>query len=205
MLRRPFVATVSFAAILGSLAWVTAGPINPPPGAVSSTGKTNQQIFDAVQGVGSAASGAGRIAALAGRDEGAGEIEFEAAAGVPAHTTTIVGLTVDAIVPLSGGLPAGRSQVREFTVVRDVGKQAYAPLRSVLSNVVFPEVTVRLANSEGPITYTLKNVRIVAVTMRLQQRTDGTFSQLESMVLAPESLELKTNAGTVSFVLVSPS
>lgn len=201
---RPGVACVSVAAILASLAWVTAGPINPPSGPVTSTGKTNQQIFDAVQGVSASNSGTGRIAALAGRDEFGGEIDFAAATGIPARSTTIVGAKVDLMVPLSGGQPTGRAQLREFTVVRDVGSHTYAPFRGLTSNVVFPEITVRLINSEGLIAYTLKKVRIASVVVEHKQRTDGTFSQLESITLAPESIEIKTNEGTASFSVILP-
>jgi hypothetical protein len=203
MSKRPGLVCVSVAAILASVAWVAAGPIDPPSGPVSSTGKTNQQIFDAVQGVSASNAGTGRIAALAGRDEFGGEIEFAAATGLPARSTTFVGGKIDLMIPLSGGVPSGKAQLREFTVVRDVGRHAYAPFKSLTSNIVFPEITVRLLNSEGLITYTIKKVRVATLIVEHKQRTDGTFSQLESMTLAPESIEIKTNEGMASFIVVS--
>ncbi|HEX8877776.1 MAG TPA: hypothetical protein VF777_13580 [Phycisphaerales bacterium] len=203
MNSRLAVSSVSIAAILASLAWVTAGPISPPSGPVGPTGKTNQEIFDAVQSGNASSSAAGRIAALAGRDEFGGEIDFAAATGIPARSTTIVGAKVDLMVPLSGGLPTGRVQLREFSVVRDVGKHAYAPFKGLTSNVQFPEITVRLINSEGLVTYTLKKVRVSSLTVELKQRTDGTFSQLETIMLAPESLEIKTNEGTAVYNIIA--
>lgn len=202
---RPAATVVSIAAVLASLAFVTAGPINPPSGPVSSTGKTNQQIFDAVQGAAAGSTGAGRIAGIPGSDQAAGEIEFAAAGGMTARSTLILGCNVNLFQPTSGGLPSGKAQIQEISVVRELGKHAVAPFRALTTNLVFPEVTIRLYNAEGLITYTITDARVSKVTTELRQRADGTFAQLETLVFTTgTSLEIKTNEGTAKY-LVNPA
>lgn len=201
MSLRQALAAVSFAAVLGSLAWVMAGPINPPSGPVSPTGKTNQQIFDAVQGAAAGSAAAGRIAGIPGSDQAAGEIEFAAAGGMAARSTLILGCTVQLFVPTIGGLPSGRAQIQEFSVVRELGKHAFAPFMSLTSNVIYPDIKVRLYNAEGTILYTLTDSRVVKLTTELRQRADGTFAQLETMVFSAVALEIKTNEGTAKYSL----
>lgn len=203
MSSRPVFAVVSVASVLGTLAWVAAGPINPPSGPVSSTGKTNQQIFDAVQGAATGSAAAGRIAGIPGSDQAAGEIEFAAAGGMAARSTLILGCTVQLFVPTIGGLPSGKVQIQEISVVRELGKHAFAPFLSLTSNLIYPEIKVRLYNAEGTIVYTLADSRVVKLTTELRQRADGTFAQLETMVLSAASLEIKTTEGTAKYIPVT--
>lgn len=203
MSLRPAVVCAWVAAGLGLLMWVTAGPINPPAGPVSPTGKTNQQVFDAVQGVNATASAAGRVLGVPGRSEAAGTIEFAAATGIPTRTTEIVGFQVELTQPFTGGLPSGKVQLTNVTVVRDLGGHSYAPFKAMTGNVGFPEVVITLNNTEGPISYLLTSARLMEVRTEMKQRADGTYAQLETLRFTVATIEMKTPDGSGKFNVLS--
>lgn len=196
-----FTIALLFAASLAGVAWVIAGPLDPPAGPVSSGGKTTQEIFDAVTGVGNAAAAAGRGPGIPGLDTGAGTIEFPAVSSFPAVTTPILGLVDDisASHDSTGGGTVSKTTFNKFTVIRDLAGSTAASLRFVTTGYVANKVVVKLNSPGGTITYTLSTVRMTGRQVYLAQRADGTFAQLEVLSFLPEKIQVSGPGGAFEF------
>ncbi len=202
--NRALMAVLGAGSIVAG-AWVFAGPINPPGGAVTSTGKTTQEIFDAVQGVNSTVTGAGRIAGVPGANTSAGTIELPAVGAFPKITTPILGLTFDLIYDPPSTGTGGAVTLGQFTVVRDLDQSSVSPFKALTTGLSLKTVIVKLTNPSGPITYKLTDAAVLRQLVTLVQRADGTFAQLESISFAMNQIDVTTASGTVNYDFVKPA
>ncbi|MGH7242632.1 MAG: hypothetical protein ACREJD_04375 [Phycisphaerales bacterium] len=194
-IARIFVLTV----LAGAAAFVLAGPLTPPPGSVNSTGKTTQEIYDAVQSTGAAAAGSGRVAAVPGSDMSAGTIDMPIVAGFPKFTAPIVGLTCDLVRGTGSGGGVLPTQLQLFSVQRDIDPMSISPFRALIGQTLLSTVTVNLTNAGGIVSYKLTNATISRVKTDLIQRADGSYAQLETIVFTMQKLDITSPAGTASY------
>lgn len=185
------------------VAWVIAGPLNPPSGPVTSTGKTTQEIYDAVQGVGTTVTGAGRVEGVPGANTSAGTLDLPVIGPFPKSTTPIVGLTFDMTYTSSsgGGGSSGVASLAKFAVVRDLDQTAIAPFRALSTGMHLQSVTVKLNSPSGLITYKISDAVVTGDTVKLVQRADGTFAQLQTTQFAAAQIDVTTALGTASLNL----
>ncbi|MBX3390495.1 MAG: type VI secretion system tube protein Hcp [Phycisphaeraceae bacterium] len=192
------------AGLIGAAAFVIAGPLNPPAGTVSSTGKTTQEIYDAVQSVNSSVGGAGRGEGVPGADMQAGTIDIPAVSGFPKITAPIVGMTCDlAYTAQTGGGSNGQATLTEFSVLRNLDPGSVSTFRVITAGTHLQTVTVKLTNASGNIEYKLTDAVLTRVTTQLIQRADGTFAQLEKTWFAMSKLDITTPLGVASYSFVS--
>lgn len=203
-MNRAVVARVSVLMILaGAAAFVLAGPLTPPPGAVSSTGKTTQEIYDAVQSAGAVAGGSGRMAAVPGSDMSAGTIDMPAVGSFPKFTSPIFGIACDLVHETGSGGGIAPTDLAQFSVQRDVDPMSISTFRAITAQTNLKTVIVRLTNAGGVISYQLTDATIVRVKTELIQRADGSFAQLETIFFATQKLDITSSAGTASYTFVA--
>ncbi|MBX3380993.1 MAG: type VI secretion system tube protein Hcp [Phycisphaeraceae bacterium] len=198
--KRVLVTVLGVGSVVAA-AWVFAGPINPPGGAVTSTGKTTQEIYDAVQGVGTTVTGAGRLVGVPGANTSAGTLDLPAIGPFPKSTTPIVGLVFDMSYQANtgGGGVGGTVVFNEFSVVRDLDETSVAPFRAMTTGMHLQSITVKLTNASGPITYKLSDALVIRDSVKLVQRADGTFAQLETTQFMGTQVDVTTVLGTASY------
>jgi hypothetical protein len=197
MKSRPTSAVVSGTILaFACIAWLSAGPLNPPSGPVSSGGKTTQEIFDAVTG-NSLAIGAvgGRGPAVPGANVAAGSFTLSTN---PAMSGPILGMRSSLLTPTTigtGGGTSSRTVFESLTIVRNMGGTATPAFRNLVGGTSLNSCTVTIPSNGGNTVYTLTNVFVSGLRHSTIQRADGTYAAIEEIDLVPTILRITDPSG----------
>lgn len=184
--------------------FVFAGDINPPGGAVAPTMKTNQEIFDAVQGLGSIGGGGDGACseAIPGAPRGVGIISFSTlpGAGDSPVVANMYGFSQTTTQSAGfGGGGSGVTTVGAFTFTRDVDANSFRLFRACTTGTHLISATVTLNDgSQDYVQYLFTDVIIASLSPRMVQRCDGTIVQVEDVSLRALKMRV-TNLITGSF------
>lgn len=187
---------------VGTFAWmVMAGDVNPPTGTVVPTGKTTQEIFDAVGQVSAGVNGLGRMPGVPGASysDGPGTaafngtasqsfdtpilgVRFAHAKGSPQWASTGPFLTY---TPAFGG----------YTLIREMGNGDVPLFRAFATGATFSQISVSLVAGGKTTVHLLTTARVTALRHHQVQRADGTFAAIEEIDLEPASLRVTDPTG----------
>jgi hypothetical protein len=180
-----------------AVAWLRAGPINPPSGPVTAGGKTTQEIYDAVS-ANSQATGAigGRGPAVPGANLGGGS--FSLSTSPVAVGGPILGMRSSFSLALSagpGGTTIGASQFNSLTIVRDMASVDASLYKAVTFGTNVSTGTITIPSAGGNTVYTLTNSFITGLRHSNIQRADGTFGAIEEIDLTPTTVLITDPSG----------
>lgn len=187
--------------VLAGVAVVTAGPLNPPSGPVSPTGKTTDEIFSAIQGI------AGMVGGQDGCRETRGGMprthtptaSFAAGANTPAFNFDLVSMTYVGEQVFSSSGPGGTAEsrylIQSFVLVREAGPNSNHLHRMVTTGSNVPGLVVKMGTAAAPMTYDLKVVGVQKVEHEMGRRCDGTHVQLERIHVTAREIQVGTSQG----------
>lgn len=177
--RRVVIGAGAFAVIGAGLGLVaSAGPLDPPSGPVSPTGRTLEEIFSAAQGAGSNNLGVPGTA----RAAGATLVATFGAGGQ--QTFSVKGYSVKNGMVFSGG--GGGSYVPQrgtLTVTVDLNKMLARPATSLAQATIVSSVVLTVPAGPETMVMTLTSVRVASITHYSLPRGDGQVAQLADIEL----------------------
>lgn len=191
--------------MVAGLAWfVAAGPLTPPA-TITPSGKSTQEIYDAILAATAGQSALGRAPGVPGANRSQGSMSILGAgnSGLQLVTVPILGVRYDhsrTVTPLNSTSPpsAGKPVNGLMTVVREPGTQSGRLLVALASGKIIASLSVSVPSAGGNTVFTLTNAVIVAIRQANIQRPNGTFGVVEEIDLAPTQLRV-TDSGSSSW------
>lgn len=164
------------AGALGLVLRVSAGDLNPPAGAISSTMRTLNEVYSAVGQSSSTACGpcvpaADRMASIV------------SAPGYIDEPTEVFAVSASVLVPLdpSTGQPSGVRQHGPMRMTKKVDKSTPTLQQGCAGGDTIPEVTITMHNPSGAyFEYKLTGARVVGVATT-KQLAAGAYADLEEV------------------------
>lgn len=181
---------------------VLAGDVNPPPGPIGPTMRTNQEIYDAVLAVGGSSGGAVCTQAISGANRGFGAFAFSTLPGTGANPVVSLAYAHQHDIAVSfggGGGGSGVANVGFFTFTRDIDGSSFRIMRACVTGTHLPMATYTIfSGAQGVVEYRFTDVRIAGIKSRMIERCDGTTAQVEDVSIKFEIFRL-TDLATGNF------
>lgn len=177
--RRGLLCAGAFGVIGAGLGLVaSAGPLDPPSGPVSPTGRTLEEIFAAAQGAGSSNLGVPGTARATGAT-----LVATFGTGGP-QTFPVRGYALKNGMVFSGG--SGGSYVPQrgtLTVTVDLNKSMARPAASLAAATIVSSVVLTVPAGPETMVMTLTSVRVASIKYYSLPRGDGQVAQLADIEL----------------------
>lgn len=189
--------TIAAALVACSAYFVLAGDTNPPGGPVAPTMRTNQEIFDAVQSLGSLGGGGNDACSLAipGAARGVGVISFATLPGAGASPvdSNMYGFAQQTTqsAGFGGGGGGGVTTIGAFTFTRDVDANSFRFFRTCATGTHITTATVTLSDGvQNYLEYRFTDVIVSSVAPRMVQRCDGTVIHVEDISIRAAKMKV---------------
>lgn len=182
----------------GLAATLMAGDLNPPAGPVAPTMKTNQEIFDAVSGLGGGACSTCEKS-IPGAVRGLGTLSITGLPGTGGSTVSDI-LSMDYKVEHITGTGGGGGSLLQttFSVTRVIDGASHRFFRACTSQTPIMQATIRLTTNGTSVYYfySLGDVRIRSIKPTMVQRCDGSFVHAEVVELTSRTVRFTDNVGS---------
>lgn len=189
-MERKALTIVTVAAFCAGTAFLTsAGPLDPPPGAVSPTGRTLDEIYDAI---GDLPAGGDCGAAVPGRDRGDGRANVTAQRQGVLPPIEVESYRVNVTRPVDAlsGMPTGQIRLNELTITKNTDGTTPLLLDAIRTNENLLSVVLMLRDHTGAPHFEirLQNALITSYTAGMIERCDQSHVQLEEFGLTYERI-----------------
>lgn len=180
-MQRKSLIVVLAAALCAATAMLTsAGPLNPPPGAVSPTGRTLDDIFNAIGALPADDCGT----RIPGRSRGTGLLTVEAPQGpLPPIQIESYRLNIEMPYDPGSGLPTGQVRYMPLVVMKETDQTSPLLAQVMVLNQTLPQVKLRLRDSRGADYFeiTLENARVTTISSGMVPLCGGMQAHLEEV------------------------
>lgn len=181
-MHRNTILALTAAAFCAATAMLTsAGPLDPPPGAVSPTGRTLDEIFDAIGDLPAGDCGA----AIPGENRGDGTLTVVATqqGTLPLIDVESYRIKIERPTDPITGLPTGSVRLNSLVITKNCDAVTPMLLRALALNENLPTVTLVLFD-ERALPYmeiTLQNAIVTSYNTGMLDRCDGSHAHLEEV------------------------
>lgn len=178
MFKQPVIVTIAVCLTILGAAHILAGagPLDPPAGPVSPTGRTLDEIYNAILGGGGGGCG------LPGSSFGEVSVSIEGKDAFGAFEFNYA-------ITNTGGI----GQVPELSFTKDIGPESIRLAGDALLVRPIPKVVIRLHDLGFIPRYevTLWTVFVQSLVPTAAEQCDGTYRQLEHVTLGFQRIEIK--------------
>lgn len=183
-MRRNALFVIAAAGLCAATAMLTsAGPLNPPPGAVSPTGRTLDDIFNAIGALPDGECGAD-IPGLV-RDDGTLQVDGSQQGQFPSILVEAFRLNVARPIDAASGLPTGQVQYKSLVVTKNIDETTPMIAQAMVQNETLQSVTLRLEDrGTDYFEIRLENAVVAGYSTGMVPRCDGTHAHLEEVEFA---------------------
>jgi type VI secretion system Hcp family effector len=181
-MQRNTLVLVTVAGLCAAAAMLSsAGPLDPPPGAVSPTGRTLDDIFNAIGTIPTGACGA----AIPGRNSGEGSLAVTATqqGQLPPIEAESYRIELERPVDPITGQPTGRINLGPLVVMKNTDAVSPLLLLAMERNENLPTVTLVLLDSRATpyMEITLTNAFVSSYSAGMVERCEGSIVHLEEV------------------------
>ncbi len=191
MQRKSFTVATA-AAICAATAFLTsAGPLNPPPGAVSPTGRTLDEIYNAIGDLPTGDCGA----AIPGRDRGdarataTGQLQ----GALPPIDVESYRANIERPYDPASGLPTGQLRLNPLTITKNTDSTTPLLMQAMANNEALTSVVLVLRDHTGAAHFEirLQNATVISYTSGMIERCDSSHVQIEEFGLTYQRIFFK--------------
>lgn len=178
-----FASPVLVAAAVGGVLWVSAGDLNPPPGAVTPTMRTLDEIYNLVQQGGTGGGSCGPC--IHGDNRLLGTVLVREFGDDPFDLVAMKHNITQPIDPSTGQATGGRFHI-PLIITKNIDRATPLINRAVCFGDVIAAVKINLFDPALGHYYTieLSEVKVVDVSTYMQTRCDGGYAHMEDVSFA---------------------